>query len=269
MTRLLDFITIPERSMKPRNSGLTIARDDGIGYDTAKSILEGVGEYVDYVKIRHLFVLTADDNPTDCTLRKVQLYRENDIHVFPGGIVFEIAYTQGTHERYFEAIASRGFDAVEVSENIIHMDAAQRKAAVQAATGAGLTVFFEVGDKYPDRAMELDELVADIRDVMEYGATKVIIERSYTDLLLGPNADRPGQKYIKDLVKETGLENLTFELESTIHQGWFFRTFGPEVNVGPNLALDTICKLEPTRRTLSREGGYDWLIERAKESGAA
>lgn len=265
MTRLLDFIAIPERSAKPRTKGLTIARDDGLGYDTAKNILENVAEYVDYVKIRHLFVLTAQRDAADSTLRKVQLYRDNDIHVFPGGIVFEISYVQDRYNDYFEAISSRGFDAVECSENIISLGPEERRAAVEAATRCGLTVLYELGDKYPDRIMPVDELVDDINAVVDYGASKVIIERSYTDMLLGPNADQPGQEYVEQLVDKVGLELLTFELESTVHQGWFFSKFGPDVNVGPNLALDTIMKLEPTRRTLSREGGYGWLNDLAEE----
>ena len=46
---------------------------------------------------------------------------------------------------------------------------------------------------------------------------------------------------------------------------WLFKTFGAEVNLGPNVDIPIICKLEATRRTLSREGGYTTLIDRLKQ----
>jgi phosphosulfolactate synthase (CoM biosynthesis protein A) len=57
--RALHFIEIPERSQKPRRVGLTLARDLGLGYDMAASYVEAVGEFMDYIKIRHLYTLTT------------------------------------------------------------------------------------------------------------------------------------------------------------------------------------------------------------------
>ena len=270
MTRMLDFLSIPARAEKPRRRGLTIARDDGIGYEYAKGLLETIGPFLDYVKVRHLFVLQALANERDCTLKKVALYRKHDIHVFPGGIVFEIAYLQGRSADYFERIAAHGFDAVECSENIVALpDNRARGEAISAATRAGLKVLYEVGEKYPENPRPVGELIADVEAVLSAGAEMVIIERSYTDQLLGPNADQPGQRYIEELVKGVGLELLTFELESPVHQKWFLDRFGPDVNIGPNLPLEMVMKLEPTRLTLSREGGYTWLQGEASRLGMA
>ena len=44
-----------------------------------------------------------------------------------------------------------------------------------------------------------------------------------------------------------------------------FKKFGADVNPSPNLDIPIICKLEATRRTLSREGGYTTLIDRLKQ----
>jgi len=65
-----------------------------------------------------------------------------------------------------------------------------------------------------------------------------------------------------ELARRVGLDRLVFEAEATPHHVWLFRTFGPEVSLGPNLDIDVICKLEATRRTLSREAGYGFLAER-------
>src|SRR3990170_4782371 len=89
--RALHFVEIPEHSRKPRQTGLTLARDLGVGYEIAASFMEAVGEFIDFVKIRHLFVLLMNDTEQDFTRRKVDLYRRHGIDVNPGGIVFELA----------------------------------------------------------------------------------------------------------------------------------------------------------------------------------
>ena len=46
---------------------------------------------------------------------------------------------------------------------------------------------------------------------------------------------------------------------------WLFKQFGADVNLGPNLDIPIIRKLEATRRTPGREGGYTTLIDRLKQ----
>ena len=83
------------------------------------------------------------------------------------------------------------------------------------------------------------------------------------DSAAGSLVEAPSQAgRLVELVRRVGLEKIVFEAESTAHHVWLFNTFGPEVNLGPNIDLDLVVKLEPTRRTLSREGGYGWLIDR-------
>ncbi len=261
--RALSFLPVPSRSGKPRNVGLTIARDDGIGYETAVSFMEAVAQYIDWMKIRHFFMLNATTAEDDFTRRKIKLYRDHDIEVFPGGIVFEIAHLSRETGRYFEAIAAYGCSAVEISENMIELDDEARRESLRLAKNAGLKTLFEVGEKYPSSAMALDELVDEIKRVLDWGATKVIVERSYTDMLLGVDGKLPTSKYVVDLVHAVGLEHLTFEAETPAHQAWFIRTFGPDVNLGPNIAPELICKLEPTRVALSRDTGYTFVTDLA------
>lgn len=81
-------------------------------------------------------------------------------------------------------------------------------------------------------------------------------------MCLGQNGEKPQVQLLLDLIKRVGLEKIVFEAESVAHQVWLFKTFGPDVNMGPNIDMDLVIKFEPTRRTLSREGGYGYLIER-------
>lgn len=263
--RALNFIDMPERSAKPRKRGLTLARDLGFGYAEAESWMEVVGEFIDYMKIRHLFVLLMEDKPSDLVRRKIDLYRSHDIDVNPGGIVFEMAYLSNSVQETFTKLVKMGFTAVECSENIIPLTLEQKIKYIKMAKDAGLKVMFEVGDKYPDTAFDVNMASDEMLTMFDNGCDLCILERSQIELCLGPSATNPQASLLVELAGRVGLEKLVFEAEAQAHQVWLFRTFGPDVNLGPNLDKDAIPKLEPTRRTLSREGGYDYLLDRVAQ----
>jgi phosphosulfolactate synthase (CoM biosynthesis protein A) len=102
----------------------------------------------------------------------------------------------------------------------------------------------------------------DIKALLNEGVDLIILEKALIEISLGERGEHPDNYRIKELVDRIGLEPIVFEAESVKHQGWLFNTFGPDVNIGPNLEPIYIAKLEATRRTLSREGGYTWMVER-------
>lgn len=262
--RALHFVDIPERSSKPRRTGLTLARDLGLGYELAASWMESVGQFIDYVKIRHLFVLLMNDAETDFTRRKIELYRRHHIDVNPGGIVFELAVLSNAVQRTFDTLARLGFTAVECSENIIPLTLDDKIKYIRMAKAAGLKVLFEVGEKYPQDAFEVDAAAADMRAMLDAGCDLLILEKSLIELCLGQRGEKPEAVRLVELANRVGLDKIVFEAEATPHHVWLLRTFGMDVNLGPNLDIDIICKLEATRRTLSREGGYTYLVDRVK-----
>lgn len=265
--RALNFLEVPTRSVKPRTKGLTIARDHNIGYNAAVDMVESVGYAVDYIKIRHITVCNAPLDPNDLTIRKIKLYRENDIEVFPGGIVFENAYVQGKVKETFETLVKMGFSAVEISENIIDFPMEEKIKCIKLAKEAGLKVLFEVGDKYPVGPLDYEYCANECHQLIDAGADLIIVEKSLLETSLGHHGEHPDAYRITELINRVGLEYLTFEAEAKPHQGWLFNTFGPDVNVGPNLHPDSIAMLDATRLTWSREGGYTWLINKAREAG--
>ncbi|ATW27401.1 phosphosulfolactate synthase [Candidatus Formimonas warabiya] len=267
MKRALEFLEIPTRSVKPRKQGLTIVRDHNIGWNCAVDMVDAVGPVIDYVKMRHITVCVAPLDENDLTIKKIQLYKDNQMDVFPGGIVFENAFVQRKVEPTFDTLVKMGFTAVECSENIININMEDKINSVKTAKKAGLKVLFEVGEKYPEGPLDVDLCVKECHTLIEAGADLVIVEKSLLETSLGTAGEHADAYRIEELVKRVGLQYLTFEAESKLHQGWLFNTFGPDVNIGPNLHPDEIAKLDATRLTWSREGGYTWLIERAKAAG--
>lgn len=268
-SRAFPFIEIPDRSQKPRTRGLTLARDLGVGYTEAESYMESVGEFIDYIKIRHLFVLLMSEAKDDLVRRKIELYKKHDVDVSPGGIVYEMAYISNSVNETFDKLAELGFTAVELSENIIPLTLEEKKAHIRAAKSAGLKVMFEVGEKYPTENLDVDLAVSDMKELLAENCDLLILEKSVIEQCLGQAGEKPERETLVQIIDRIGLEKIVFEAEASPHQVWLFKTFGPDVNLGPNLDFPIIQKLEPTRRTLSREGGYDYLIDRVKGSSAA
>ena len=114
--------------------------------------------------------------------------------------------------------------------------------------------------------MDVDVAAADVKELLNQGADLIILEKSLIELSLGERGESPENYRITELVDKTGLEPIVFEAEAVPHQAWLFNTFGPDVNIGPNLEPNYIAKLEATRRTLSREGGYTWLTKKLEGS---
>lgn len=262
--RALHFVEMPERSRKPRRHGLTLARDLGLGYELAASWMEAVGQFIDYVKVRHLFVLLMGEDKQDFTRRKIELYRRHAIDVNPGGIVFEMAVLSNVVQRTFDTLARLGFTAVECSENMIPLTLEEKVKYIQMAKAAGLKVMFEVGEKYPSGALDVDAAASEMRTMLEAGCDLLILEKSQIEMCLGQKGEKPEAAKLVELANRVGLDKIVFEAEAIPHQVWLFRKFGADVNLGPNLDIDLICKLEATRRTLSREGGYTYLADRVK-----
>lgn len=262
MERALHFVEIPERGNKPRKKGLTLARDLGVGYDIAASWMEAVGQFIDYIKVRHLYVLLMSASEVDLIRRKIRLYRAHDIDVNPGGIVFELAVLSRAVERTFETLAQLGFTAVECSENIVPLTLERKVNFIRMAKAQGLKVLFEVGEKYPSGVLDVDLAAREMETMIDAGCDLLILEKSQIEMCLGQKGEKAEAARLVELARRVGLEKIVFEAESTPHQVWLLHTFGPDVNLGPNIDLELVVKLEPTRRTLSREGGYGYLAER-------
>jgi phosphosulfolactate synthase len=86
---MLDFLKLPERSSKPRQSGLTHVLDKGLGPAQIGDLLAVAAPYVDIVKLgwgtSYITVNLAE---------KIQLYQSHDIPVCFGGTLLEVVVRQ-------------------------------------------------------------------------------------------------------------------------------------------------------------------------------
>lgn len=171
-----DFVPLPsERSTgKPRGRGQTMMLDDGLPLAYTRDLVSLAGAYIDLAKIK---TGTARLYPRKILLDKLRLYRRNRIQPFLGGQFHEYVFaTQGERalpSYYAEALAL-GFKAIEISDNVVPLTEAQRRAQIRNAASAGLIVFGEVGSK--ETLSKPSLLIGQAHTCFDAGAALVLVE---------------------------------------------------------------------------------------------
>lgn len=253
MERAFSFITKSTRLFKPRETGLTMMIDWGLGPSHQKDLLQVVHEFVDISKIAVGIAGLIDINMLK---EKIAVYKNKRVEPFIGGQFLEKAiHDEGLDvaERYFEQARGVGFTYIEVSDNTLEIDANEKYDLIRKAHGDfGFTVLGEVGSKR--ESSSIDALVEGIQGCLEAGSWKIFLEGA--EFI---NKERGGmlQDVVESVASRIDLKDVMFELpgiwipnvrtcdihEMTVH---LIKTFGPEVNIA-NVMPDWVFELETLR----------------------
>ena len=258
----LPFLNVPQRTQKPRKVGITLVRDPGFSAAQLEEMLKTFGDFVDYAKIKQfeLFYMAPE-----VTRAKVALYRKYSISPFCGGTVVEAAMIRGKVAETLTTLREIGFQSIELSDNIVEMTLKEKLALTQQAAKVGFEILFEYGKKYDSEPIDVNAAAGEIRTLLEAGVSRIILERSQLDSTLGENGKLPTAGRLRELADRVGLEHVIFEAETPAHIMWLLHEFGPDANLGPNLAMEYIVgNLEPARCGLGRAEGYTFF-ERLKK----
>ena len=255
-TFAFDQIPIPDRQKKPRTKGLTMMIDWGLPPGHQEDCLENQGLYVDEAKIAAGIPRVM---PAELLNRKIEAYARHDVPCFPGGLFTELAIAQGNYEAFLEEAKKLGFGAIEVSDNLLQLNPEEKNNHIRQAVEAyGLKVMGEVGRK--EGVLSGDELIADVENCIEAGATLVLLEAH--ELFHGEIR----QDAIEALVKRVPLEKLMFELPVVVlpdvtrdykHRvcTWLVKQFGTDVNLA-NVEWDEIYITEIVRRGMAGDTSH-------------
>ena len=107
----MDFLTLPERTAKPRESGLTHVLDKGYSLEQVRQFLSVARDYVDIVKLGWG---TAVVTPN--LKEKIELLQSNGVPVCFGGTLFEVCLRQNKLDEYLETVRAYGMDCIEISD---------------------------------------------------------------------------------------------------------------------------------------------------------
>ena len=222
-----------KREGKPRNCGITMVLDKGMGLETAKSLMEISGEYVDYLKFGWG---TSIVHEQDIVRAKVEMYKSFDITPYTGGTLFELAYMQGKLDEFLKEARNLGFPAVEISDGSTSISHDDKLDCIRKAKREGFEVLSEVGKKNPelDKELALEERIRYMQEELDAGSSLVIVEA------------REGGKNIGIFDKAGNAKEDEIDKDQQV---FFILKLGNTVNLG-NVSSDDITSLETLRQGL-------------------
>jgi phosphosulfolactate synthase len=238
---MFEFLTLPERTTKPRESGLTHVLDKGLSLDQVRQFLEVAGEYVDIVKLGWG---TAVVTPN--VKEKIALYQSLGIPVCFGGTFFEVCFRQGKVDEFLALVDECGMECVEISDGTIDMDE-EDKLAILRKLSKRYKVLSEVGSKDEAVVITPSKWVDSIKRELEAGAWKVITEgRENGNVgIYRPNGDvKDG--LLEEIREVFDASQILFEAPIKKQQTWFIKQFGANVNLG-NIPPGEVISVETMR----------------------
>ena len=224
--------------------------DKGMGLETAKSLMEISGEYVDYLKFGWG---TSIVHEQDIVSAKVEMYKSFDITPYTGGTLFELAYMQGKLDEFLKEARNLGFPAVEISDGSTSISHDDKLDCIRKAKREGFEVLSEVGKKNPelDKELTLEERIRYMQDELDAGSSLVIVEAREGGKNIGifDKAGNAKEDEIDVILDKINPKKILWEAPNKDQQVFFILKLGNTVNLG-NVSSDDITSLETLRQGL-------------------
>lgn len=246
--KAFECIRLVERQDKPRTSGLTYARDLGMGLKSLEAVFESAAEFIDILKLTS-FVPRIQ--PKKLIKDKIKLCRQYHVEVGLGGALLEIALLQGpqTVKAFLNEVRDLGITHVEVCRQAVIIPLSHLLDLIGQIKDMGLQPLAEVGVAYgitADEEVYVDDvkLIGTMKKCMEAGAWKVLLESE------GLTESRHKKDYRWDVVSKVAnafnLDDVMFEADDRDVYTRYITHYGPEVNLFVDYTR--ITHLECTRR---------------------
>lgn len=224
--------------------------DKGLGLETASSLMDISGDYVDYLKFGWGTSIVHD---REIVRAKVEMYKGHDITPYTGGTLFELAYMNGKLEEFFKEARSLGFPAIEISDGSTNITHEEKIRCIEMAKADGFEVLSEVGKKDPnlDKELTLDERIRYMQEELDAGSSLVIVEAREGGKNIGifDGAGNAKEDEIDYILDNFDGNKILWEAPNKDQQVFFILKLGNTVNLG-NVSSDDITSLETLRQGL-------------------
>jgi phosphosulfolactate synthase len=244
---------IPSRTDKPRNKGVTMMMDKGLGLREAEDFIEASAHLTDIVKFGFGTSYVTKDFEA-----KINLYKSAGIRPYLGGTLFEAFYARGCYDDYLRVLDKYKLDLVEISDGSIIIPH-KEKCKIIKQMSKYRTVLSEVGSKDSGIMISPAKWVNSMKAELDAGSWKVIAEgREAGNVgVFRPNGTAHTM-LINRIVAKVAPESILWEAPQKNQQVWFIKLFGAEVNLG-NIAPNDIIPLECLRLGLRGDTFFDFL----------
>lgn len=257
MKQTLPFL--PERPVKPRNSGITMVMDKGLSIREAEDFMSVGSEYTDFVKLGFGTSLITPGYE-----KKIGIYKKAGVIPYFGGTLFEAFIIRNMFREYVEFLDSNEIEMVEVSDGSYDIEHTRKLEYIKALSKRG-TVISEVGSKKKEVIYTPEQWVAMMKAELDAGSMKVIAEARESGTTGIYNEDGSvNNKIIGAISEHVRLENVIWEAPLKSQQAWFIKHFGANVNLG-NIAPNEIIPLESLRLGLRGDTFFQFLPGELKQ----
>lgn len=244
---------IPERPAKPRNQGVTMMMDKGLGLKETENFIEASGHLADLVKFGF--------GTSYCNVHlaeKIKIYKEAGIRPYLGGTLFEAFYARGCYEDYLRLLDKFDLDLVEISDGSIIIPH-DKKCQMIRNISKNRTVLSEVGSKDSGMIVSPYKWVNWMKAELDAGSWKVIAEgREAGNVgVFRPNGTAH-TLLINRIIAKVSPEQILWEAPQKNQQVWFIKLFGANVNLG-NIGPNDIIPLECLRLGLRGDTFFEFL----------
>ena len=248
---------IPERSAKPRQSGLTMVMDKGLSLRQVEDFIEVAGVHTDIVKLGW-----ATSFVTPNLKEKLALYRSAGIPTYFGGTLFEAFTIRNQFDDYRRALEEFGMEYAEVSDGSMDIEHDQKCEYIRKLSEQ-VTVISEVGSKDAAKIFAPYKWIALMKAEIEAGSWKVIAEAregGNVGIYRGSGEVREG--LVDEILTQIPTETIIWEAPLKEQQVWFIKLVGTNVNLG-NIAPAEVIPLETIRLGL-RGDTFDYFLNKNK-----
>ncbi len=246
---------LPERTKKPRSTGLAMVMDKGLSVKEAENLCESACDYVDFVKFGFGTSLVSKN-----VKEKINLYRSFGIRPYFGGTLFEIFVIRNMFDEYRRYIDEFKLDVVEVSDGSMLLEHGKKCEYIRQLSQY-YTVLSEVGSKEDSIIISSSRWIKMMKNELEAGAFKVIAEaRESGNVGIYRSNGSAHVVLINKILSSVNSENIIWEAPNKAQQVWFVKLLGCNVNLG-NITPQEVISLETIRLGLRGDTFYQYLPE--------
>lgn len=235
--------SIPERTAKPRQSGLTMVTDKGLSLKDVENFVEVASAHIDIVKLAF-----GTSYVTPNLRAKIEAYQSKGIPVYFGGLLFEAFIIRNQFEDFLSIIKDYNISYIEVSDGSIDIPHTEKCGYIEKLTKYG-TVLSEVGSKDKDREHVTPpyKWIELMKAEYSAGASYVIAEARETGTVgLYRDSGEVREGLVQEILTKIPAEKIIWEAPRKDQQLYFLGILGCNANLG-NIAFDDVIPLEAMR----------------------
>jgi phosphosulfolactate synthase len=246
---------IPDRPVKPRNTGITMVMDKGLSLREAENFIESGAHLVDIMKLGF-----GTAYVTPFLKEKIKLFHDAGLKVYFGGTLFEAYIVRGMFDDFRRLLDKYGLKTVEVSDGSINLPTEDKLNYIRTLA-KDFTVLSEVGSKEAGIIISPGKWIKMMNTELEAGSWKVIAEARESGNVGIYRANGTAHTLlVNKILNKVDKDSILWEAPIKAQQAWFIKILGSNVNLG-NIAPHELIPLETLRLGLRGDTFFDFLPE--------